>query len=295
VADLSHPDLHWIVPVPRPKASDAEKQVEEVAEAIGDVMAERRKNPLYEAPDGMAMHGVATVRLIQRRAAMKSVEGGPRLFIIGHAERLVPQESAQEAANALLKLLEEPPPNCYFVLTATDAGRLLPTIRSRVVSLRLGRLTDAEVRSFLAAHLTERDSAELERLVSQVDGAIGAAIGAAEGGTKAAAAAKEVMDAVRSGPLAMAARALKQNPWSARGDFSAMLEALEAQLGAAAKAAAGTGNGERGTGSRMVQLLEAMGHVAKAREAAQGNVNPQLLLSVLQDDLTRALDVRRET
>ena len=36
VADLSHPDVHWFVPVPRPKAGDLDKQIDEVAQAIGD-------------------------------------------------------------------------------------------------------------------------------------------------------------------------------------------------------------------------------------------------------------------
>ena len=163
------------MPILRPKATDADKQVDEAAELIGEIVAERRKSPLYGALDGMASHPLATVRLIQRRAALKSVEGGPTVFIIGHAERLVPQESSQEAANALLKLLEEPPANTWFVLTATDAGRLLPTIRSRVVPVRLGRLTDAEVREFLAAELKPALSgAALEERVRTAEGSIGA-------------------------------------------------------------------------------------------------------------------------
>ena len=131
--------MHWIVPIVRPKATDADKQVDEAAELIGEIIAERRKNPLYGSLDGMASHPLATVRLIQRRAALKSVEGGPTVFIIGHAERLVPQESSPDAANALLKLLEEPPANTWFILTATDKGRLLPTIQSRCRRLRLLR------------------------------------------------------------------------------------------------------------------------------------------------------------
>src|SRR6476660_7137837 len=55
----------------------------------------------------------------------------------------------QEAANALLKLLEEPPVGSLFLLTTVDARRLLPTIRSRAVSVRLNRLTDDDVRGFL--------------------------------------------------------------------------------------------------------------------------------------------------
>src|SRR5512134_3166998 len=41
VLGLGHPDLHWIVPIPRPKAAEPDKQVEEAAEAIAEVLAER--------------------------------------------------------------------------------------------------------------------------------------------------------------------------------------------------------------------------------------------------------------
>jgi len=89
-----------------------------VAESLEAVMAERRANPLWTAPDGMAIHGIASARLVQRQASLTAAEGGWRVFLIGRAEKLVPQESSQEAANALLKLLEEPPPRSLFILTA---------------------------------------------------------------------------------------------------------------------------------------------------------------------------------
>ena len=295
VMELGHADLHWVVPILRPKATDADKQVDEAAELIGEIVAERRKTPLYGALDGMASHPLATVRLIQRRAALKSVEGGPTVFIIGHAERLVPQESSQEAANALLKLLEEPPANTWFILTATDAGRLLPTIRSRVVPVRLGRLTDAEVRQFLAAELKPALSgAALDERVRTAEGSIGSAISASDAGAKACAAAADLIEVALQGSVPRAERVLKQSPWAARGDFSAMLDALEQTLGDAARAASGM-TPRRALPAALkaprpvARLLEAQRHVAAARETAQGNVNPQLLVAVLTEDLARAL------
>src|SRR3954469_15621177 len=149
VGALSHPDVHWFIPIARPRASDPDKQVEEAADALAYVLEQRRAQPLYGAPDGMSIHGMATARLLLHRAALTSVEGGRRIFILGNAERLVPQESSQEAANALLKLLEEPPSESRFVLPTVDPRRLLPTIRSRAVPVRLNRLTDEQVREFL--------------------------------------------------------------------------------------------------------------------------------------------------
>src|SRR3712207_1107232 len=85
VGMLSHPDLHWFVPVPRPKVSDPDKQIEEAAQLLAQAMDERRTRPLFLETDGMASHGIATVRLFQRRAALTSVEGGRRIFILGEA------------------------------------------------------------------------------------------------------------------------------------------------------------------------------------------------------------------
>lgn len=285
VADLSHPDVHWFVPVPRPKAGDLDKQVDEVAQAMGEVMAERRKAPLYEPPDGMAIHGVASARLIQRRAAMKSVEGGPRVFIVGDAERLVPQDSSHEAANTLLKLLEEPPAGSHFILTAREGAGLLPTIRSRVVSLRLAPLPDPDVRAFLKEHLGLSGQA-LETKVRQAGGAIGRAVG--EGNDKAATAARDVLKALNGGDVAMAERLLKQSTWAARGEFTDLLEALETELSLKAREAAGQAPGKL---DRMVAALE---KVAEARERARGNVNPQLLLAVLMMELAGPAEARRE-
>ncbi|HEU4700696.1 MAG TPA: hypothetical protein VFS40_16045 [Gemmatimonadales bacterium] len=299
VLDLAHPDLHWFVPIPRPKAGESDKMVDEAAETLATVMAERRAQPLWSAADGMASHGVASVRLLQRRAALTSVEGGRKIFLVGDAERLVPQESSQEAANALLKLLEEPPADTLFILTTTDVRRLLPTIRSRAVPLRLGRLGDAEVREFLTTHAaplrkTALSAAEIDERVHAADGAIGVALAGGEeaGGAQQAAAA--LLEAVLAGPGPRLERALKQNPFAARGDFSAMLDALADTLGEAARAA--MGERARRPLPRALQeprdpaaLLDAIDRVAAAREAAAGNVNPQLLLAVLGQQLAEVL------
>jgi DNA polymerase-3 subunit delta' len=295
VAGLSHPDVHWIVPISRPKASDPDKQVEEAAEAIAQVMAERRADPLYPVADGMATHSLASVRLLQRRAALTPVEGGPRVFILGEADRLIAQEASQEAANALLKLLEEPPAGSLFLLTTVEARRLLPTMRSRTVPLRLGRLTDAEVGGFLKAHLKPAPSSrELEQRVSLAEGSIGAALRAGDEAGKAQQAAQQWLEAVLAGPGPSFERALKQTPWAARGEFTAMLDALAETLGEAAR---GTlGQPVRRTVPKALlryrdpdPLLKAMEHVADAREAAWGNVNPQVLLAVLGEELAEVL------
>lgn len=295
VEGLGHPDVHWFVPIPRPKAADPGKQVEEAAETIAQVMEERRTKPLYGPVDGMSSHGVATVRLVQQQATLTAVEGRHRIFILGDADRLVAQEGADVAANALLKLLEEPPPASLFVLTSVDVRRLLPTIRSRAVPLRLNRLTDAEVRDFLAAQVQPAlGPAELETRVAAAQGSIGAALGADDTAGKAYHAATQLLDAVLAGPGPRLERVIRQTPWAARGEFSAMLDALADTLGEAARETLGHGT-HRPVPERLLRhrspdsLLKAMEHVADAREAAWGNVNPQLLLATLSAELAAVL------
>jgi DNA polymerase-3 subunit delta' len=295
VGTLSHADLHWFVPVPRSKASDPDKQVEEVGQALAQMMEDRRAQPLYGEVDGMASHSIATVRLLQRRAALTSVEGGARIFIIGDADRLVAQEASPEAANALLKLLEEPPDRSFFLLTTVEPRRMLPTIRSRAVTLRLGNLTNSEVREFLAAHLKPKPAAqELDDRVAFADGSIGRALGAREDAGRARQAATQLLESVLQSPAAAYETALRQPPWSARGEFTAVLDALAELLGDAARNASGQ-QPRQDVPELLLRprspaaLLTALGRVADAREGAWGNVNPQLLLAVLANELAEVL------
>src|SRR5256885_9657288 len=140
VLNLSHPDVHWFIPVePSKKGADADKQVDLVAEALAEQLATRRERPPYEPPSGLASHGIASVRLILRRLAPQTALRRSQGFLIGDAERLVPQTGAEAAANALLKALEEPPPDTGFVLTRAEPDALRPTSLSRVGRVRAGR------------------------------------------------------------------------------------------------------------------------------------------------------------
>lgn len=275
VGDLVHPDVHWLVPVLRPKASEADKQVEEVAAALEEVMAERRASGQWSAPDGMAIHGIASARWLIRRASMKSAEGGWRVFVIGRAERLVPQESSQEAANALLKLLEEPPARSVFVLTTAEPGMVLPTIRSRAVPLRLGRLADGEVAAVARALGVEATPP----MLADAAGAPGRLMASTDDTrAKALARAQQVLRAVGTGAADAATVSLRQPLAGARGEFTAMLDAMVELLeGELRQQAAAIGKGRR--------TMQAIELVLATREQAQGNVNPQLALAALLDEL----------
>lgn len=98
-------------------------------------------------------------------------EGGWRVAIIDAAD-----EMNVSAANALLKMLEEPPEKSILLLIAHSPGRLLPTIKSRCRQLALKPLPDDSVRAVLAARFPEIGSDDLNAAAVMAAGAPGKAI-----------------------------------------------------------------------------------------------------------------------
>jgi len=274
VLNLAHPDVHWFVPLElTKKTGDADKQVEVVEEALGEEMAARRAQPLYEAPSGLASHGIAAVRLLLRQLALKPALGQRKVFVIGDAERLVPQVGAEAAANALLKALEEPPPNTVFVLTATAPDALLPTILSRVVRVRVARVADSVVAAFVQRELGVTGQRAVAQRVTTAEGCIGRVLAEGERGDRAGEAAGRFAAAVKAGPVRRYAFALAQQPFQARGGFTEMLDGLLERLREQARSGEETG-----------RVVRAIAQVLEARSLAQGNVNPQLVTAVLGGD-----------
>jgi DNA polymerase-3 subunit delta' len=274
---IEHPDLHWLVPVERPKSGDQERQVEEAAERISEQLAVRREKGRWGSAEGLAAHGVASAHLLLRRAALTPVQSKRKVFIVGEANRLVPQESSPEAANALLKLLEEPPADTIVLLTATEPEQVLPTIRSRAVQLRLAPLPDAQVREFAAGYLGDGDISDAG--IRGAAGAIGRLAAPVEASEKATKGARAIADAVKRGDGAAYERALAQAPWQARGAFTDLLDALALELSQDIRKGMPR--------SEASAAVAALGRVQAAREHAQGNVNPQLILAALVTELTQ--------
>ena len=275
VLTLSHPDVHWFVPLElSKKGGDADKQVELVEEALGEEMAARRQQPRYEPPSGLASHGIAAVRLLLRRLVLTPAMSRRKVFLIGDAERLVPQTGADAAANALLKALEEPPADTVFVLTTAAPDSLLPTILSRVVRVRVARLADSVVAAFAQQELGVTGQRELAQQVALADGRIGRLLAEGDGRARGAEAADRFLAAVEAGPVGRYGLALGLQPFQARGGFTDMLDGLLERLREQAHA-----------GGESEMVVEAIARVLEARGLAQGNVNPQLVAAVLADDL----------
>ena len=105
--------------------------------------------------------GIDQVREVQREASLKPYEGRYRVFIFDGAERVT-----AEAANSLLKTLEEPPDQVVIVLLAPDAVALPPTVVSRCRRLELRRVASALIARELGArfHLDGDRAEEIARL-----------------------------------------------------------------------------------------------------------------------------------
>lgn len=175
---------------------------------------------------------VDDVRRIGAFMSLTPAEGGWRIAIVDGAEDL-----NQASANALLKILEEPPTRAMLMLCCAAPGRLLATIRSRCRRLRLDPLDDAAMAELLAGYLPELAEDERSRLITLAEGSVGRALLLAEeGGLKIAALVDEVLSAL---PDLRPARAytLADTLLREEAGFSTFMDLLRAALAAAVRAA----------------------------------------------------------
>src|SRR5262245_29621896 len=110
---------------------------------------------------------VDEIRRVGRFLSLTAHDGGYRVVIVDPADDL-----NVNAANALLKNLEEPPARTVFILIAHSLGRLLPTIRSRCQVLRLHPLSAEDLLAALSAIEKQPKPAEAEALVSRAAGSV---------------------------------------------------------------------------------------------------------------------------
>src|SRR5205807_3759790 len=122
------------------------------------------------------MRTVITVDQVRRTVSFfgsTAGEGGWRICIVDSADEL----QYPQGSNALLKVLEEPPPRSLFLVVSHAPGRLLPTIRSRCRRLTLRPLDTADVVEAAAAALgDEADEATLRQAAAAADGSVARAI-----------------------------------------------------------------------------------------------------------------------
>jgi DNA polymerase-3 subunit gamma/tau len=84
--------------------------------------------------DAASQRGIDDIREIRERVVLQPVEGRYKVYILDEAHQLT-----DAAWNALLKLIEEPPPHLVFVFCTTDLAKVLPTVRSRCQTFSFAR------------------------------------------------------------------------------------------------------------------------------------------------------------
>lgn len=135
--------------------------------------------------EGKKTIGVNAVRSIREGAYIKPTDLDFKAYIIRYADIMTPQ-----AQNALLKLLEEPPSNVYFFLLCENSAFLLPTVRSRAPVVRMQLFSEDELKRYLLSVSDKRGAfarkseSELEHIICQSGGAIGACLPYADIGTE---------------------------------------------------------------------------------------------------------------
>lgn len=138
--DLSHPDN--VALLAEREKWPAEKRAED------PLLFSSHPDFVTFPPDGpLRQISIQQMRALKERAQRKPLHGRWAVFLIDGLDR-----ANEQAANSLLKTLEEPPEHLILVVTAENPYDLLPTIRSRSVLLRLARLSDEEMQAFARAH-----------------------------------------------------------------------------------------------------------------------------------------------
>jgi len=142
----SHPDMRWLERLPKEKGEGLARDI--------------------------------TIRQIRELGEFMSMTAALSPWRVAVIDSM--DELNKEASNALLKMLEEPPPNTLFFLISHAPGRLLPTIRSRCRSLHFDTLDDDAMTSILREQSTGLSDAEAKRIVGMSFGSAGRALAFAE-------------------------------------------------------------------------------------------------------------------
>lgn len=121
--------------------------------------------------------GVDRVRGVGSFLSKTSAEGGWRVVVIDAAD-----EMNRNSANAVLKVLEEPPAQAILFLVAHNPGRLLPTIKSRCRTLQLNPLSDEHMVQLMQQYVPDSSKNEALALAKLAEGSIGRALSLYEEG-----------------------------------------------------------------------------------------------------------------
>ena len=127
---------------------------------------------------GVRSFHIEEVRRLRDTAYVLPNEAAYRVLILSEAQNMT-----EQAQNALLKILEEPPRHVIFLLTCENRAQLLPTIQSRVMTVTLGGVEEGEAVRALSRRFPDKPEEELQRAAAVFGGLVGQAIEGLEDGT----------------------------------------------------------------------------------------------------------------
>lgn len=294
VASLNHPDVFWIFPLPGSYYSGGAPD----AGKLEELFNRKRQNPSQAVEFAeKAEHHLPSVARIRAEAGRSCYEGRCKVFVVTHADRL-----RQEAANAFLKLLEEPRKDVKIILCTERPSSLLPTILSRCQRLQLTRPALSTVERLLAGRFgMEPDTAaSTARLAG---GSLPAALAMGDKGDLESDRewVERTFEAVMNrsaGPL-LALLDERKGPFHNRGDFERYAAVLagslrDALLGCVAsrepdsKAVAGFAERVADSGS-LIKLVERMVNLG---DSLNRNVNLRLLGWSLLNEMREVIGER---
>jgi DNA polymerase III delta' subunit len=228
-----------------------------------------------EGPGGQIRIGKAsdpeqgTVRHVIGELSLLPVEGGARVVIVEQAHRL-----NDDAQNALLKMLEEPPAGVTIILCADDEECLLPTVRSRCVRVRLGPVGGREIEDWLG-ELGVADAPRAARLARLADGRPGLALAyahSADAERLRGEIARGVIDMLsqRRQPRLAAVRELMKSAGALDSALDQWRRSAASDAAAADGAAATGGRGKKGKAAKAATVAVDSENAAGATAAAPG-------------------------
>ena len=166
IAEMAHPDVHFVFPVNKQGKKSGEKIISsnfrapwrEIVASAGGYFSRQQWYDMLNLGKTLQGHiNVAEAEEIIRRLSFKSLESEYKIMIIWQAETM-----NSEAANKLLKILEEPWQKTLFLLITDRPDLLLDTIRSRTQQVHVPRLTAEELMPLLEGdELQRRNMARL--------------------------------------------------------------------------------------------------------------------------------------
>ena len=177
---LTHPDLHFVYPINNTTSSPKKPNSQDFITDWRSFLSHSPYQNLYDWYQKVGIEkkqgniNVDEAAHIVKLLSLKSYEGGPKVMIIWCADKM-----NTAASNKLLKLIEEPPNNTYFILITDSPEDILQTIRSRCQRLDFPPIGEADIVKGLSSKFNLTKSEAL-KIAHQADGSFSKAVHLAE-------------------------------------------------------------------------------------------------------------------